>query len=170
MLRSFTQMLKCLAGWVIFVHMLLGQWTRQGYSVAINIVPVVWWVDLIVWIDVNVCSYTLAALPSAKEPPVSNEFEDGWSPQPVRTFWRIIIFVFPVGGRTLDHPAHKGGGQGVARKQMPLKCFSRPRIVFFGYWFEGGGQVTKIEIFWKRLFGWRKDRKRTKPCVLRNAE
>jgi len=37
------------------------------------LVPVVWWVDLIVWIDVNVCSYTLAALPSVKEPPVSIE-------------------------------------------------------------------------------------------------
>lgn len=131
MLRSFTQMLKCLAGWVIFVHMLLGQWTRQGYSVAINIVPVVWWVDLIVWIDVNVCSYTLAALPSAKEPPVSNEFEDGWSPQPVRTFWRIIIFVFPVGGRTLDHPAHKGGGPRSCKKANAPQVFFPPKNSIF---------------------------------------
>jgi len=62
------QMLKCLAGRVIFVRRLLGQRTCQGYSVATDIVPVVWWVHLIVWIDVNVYSYTLAALSPVKGP------------------------------------------------------------------------------------------------------
>ena len=68
MLRSLAQMLKRLAGLVNSARTLLGQSTRQGYSVDINIVPVVWWVDLIVWIDVNVYSYSLAALSSVKGP------------------------------------------------------------------------------------------------------